>query len=488
MYQAAKTMKARFKLILGRRRNYPLNIELEVYKGTDCRVFISTGVTLESVKQWDASRQLIVRHDYAAPYNAMLKNMIQNIERAELEIENRGGIVTKDMIRRAASNTTSIDEINVVDKFNEYLATEKRRESTLTSYRSFINSLSRFAIYKKHSKSAVLYFSDINKTFAEEYHKFLLTILSPSTVPHVHRVVRFLIKKAVCDGYLKATPYEFFDIRSVSEEQRPSLTSEQLKVLESLTRDRFTELFGEGCNIDIYESAIDQFLFSCYTGLRISDNVSIKKGEIARDAKGLVLQKITKKTGTLVTLPLHILFDGKPQAIAEKYIGRRKNNDSLFLLTNEFSLRNYVMKIFKKIDFPSNISFHTARHTCASLLAEKVDNPFVIKDILGHGHIATSMTYIQKSHKAAEKKLKQINWSNDDSEQECNIMEMCDVMKSICSKKKLSAMQTMLIIGSLMECREKFELIKLWIESSRVKDMSLDVLNEKLQLLVESKN
>lgn len=28
-------MKAKYKLILGRRKNYPLNIELEVYKGAD---------------------------------------------------------------------------------------------------------------------------------------------------------------------------------------------------------------------------------------------------------------------------------------------------------------------------------------------------------------------------------------------------------------------------------------------------------------------
>ena len=108
-YQGAFTMKARFKLILGRRKNYPLNIELEVYKGIDCRVFISTGVTLDSAKQWDANRQLIVRHDYAVPYNAMLKNMIQNIERAELEVENRGGVVTKDIIRKASVNTTPVD-------------------------------------------------------------------------------------------------------------------------------------------------------------------------------------------------------------------------------------------------------------------------------------------------------------------------------------------------------------------------------------------
>ncbi|MCQ2200680.1 MAG: hypothetical protein MJZ27_01185 [Bacteroidales bacterium] len=44
-------MKAKYKLILGRRKQYPLNIELEVYKGVDCRVFVSTGISLDNENQ-----------------------------------------------------------------------------------------------------------------------------------------------------------------------------------------------------------------------------------------------------------------------------------------------------------------------------------------------------------------------------------------------------------------------------------------------------
>lgn len=59
-------MKAKYKLLLGRRKNYPLNIELEVYKGADCRVFISTGIVLDNERQWDESRQLILRNSDAS--------------------------------------------------------------------------------------------------------------------------------------------------------------------------------------------------------------------------------------------------------------------------------------------------------------------------------------------------------------------------------------------------------------------------------------
>lgn len=70
-------MKARYNLILGRRKQYPLTIELEVYKGAACRVYIPTGITLDNVRQWDATRQIVLRHSNAAAYNNYFKTMIQ---------------------------------------------------------------------------------------------------------------------------------------------------------------------------------------------------------------------------------------------------------------------------------------------------------------------------------------------------------------------------------------------------------------------------
>lgn len=127
-------MKARFNLILGRREQYPLAIELEVYKGVDCRVYISTGVTLDSEKQWDSTRQIILRHSNAAAYNDFLKTMIQNIERAELMAESKQIAFTKDAIRAAAKNMDLFDKINVFDKLSTYLSQETVRGDTLETY------------------------------------------------------------------------------------------------------------------------------------------------------------------------------------------------------------------------------------------------------------------------------------------------------------------------------------------------------------------
>lgn len=479
-------MKARFKLILGRRKNYPLNIELEVYKGIDCRVFISTGVTLDSVKQWDENRQLIVRHDYAAPYNAMLKNMIQNIERVELEIENRGGVVTKDMIRKASVNTASVDELNAIDKFAEYIEKLNVKDSTASAYRNYLLALRKYVDHIKGAKGAKLYFDEITLAFIRDFNKFMQPIWAVSTINATNIIVRSCIAKAVKEGYMKSSPYDYYPLPEPKLEQKPSMTREQLALLESITVDQLRSLASTERRLKMFESALDRFLFSCYTGLRVSDNIALLKSDISHDANGLVIQRTTIKTNELVTLPLHILFDGKPQAIALKYLNDGSDRETLFpkVWANHLRLRLY--KIFEMVGLPGYVTFHTSRHTCASMLAEKVDNPFVIKDLLGHCSINTSMKYISKSHQTAEKKLRHINWNTDGKEPERNIMEMCQTLKNVCVSLNLSTSHTMIVLGTLMRNRDKYDLIKLWIENTEVSAMPINELNDKLKSLIST--
>ena len=483
-YQDTFTMKARFKLILGRRKNYPLNIELEVYKGIDCRVFIPTGVMLDSAKQWDANHQLIVRHDYAAPYNAMLNNMIKNIERVELEVENRGGVVTKDIIRKASVNTTSVDEINAFDKFSEYISKGKLKDPTIVTYMNHLATLHRYVDLLKGTKASKLYFREITLAFISDFNKFMQLSLAASTIFGANITIRNCISTAVKDGYMKTSPYDYYPLTEPKQEQKPSLTKEQLTLLESITRDQLRDLASNENQLKKYECALDRFLFSCYTGLRISDNSSLLKSDVSHDTNGLVIQKIMQKTNEIVTLPLHILFDGKPQTIALKYLEDGSDRETLFPMVHVNNLRARLRKVFQLVGLPDSVTFHTARHTCASILAEKVDNPFVIKDVLGHCDINTSMRYISKSHKAAEKKLRHISWSADGSEPEHNIMEICQSLKDVCGSAGLSAAHTMVVLGALMKDMGKYDLIRVWLESREVASMTLRELNDKLQSLI----
>ena len=475
-------MKAKFKLILGRRKNYPLNIELEVYKGVDCRVFISTGVVLDSVSQWNAEKQIVVRNNNAHSYNHYLNNLKLKIERAELDAEERHIAFTKDSIRMAAKNGKVVEETLVLDKMREYLEAQPLlKPRTIERHVTDFNSLQRFVDFKKGQKKSPLYFNELNLEFIKEYDAFLHTTMSPSSIPDVHFIIRKYLALAMKDGFLKYNPYEDFEIPKNRPVKKPNLTEEDILALENIPVEKLKAL-GRG-----YDVLRDRFVFSCYTGLRISDSLALRKDDVVRSSQGLTVQMKTKKTGETVVLPLYLIFNGKPQKIAEEYLESGKETPLLF----PYMAYNHLIVKLKKVLALANLSqeftFHSARHTCATLLAEKVNDPFVVKDVLGHDSITTSMGYINNSHKTAEKKLAMVKWDDlNDCENGNRISNLLNATIAVCTDKKLSESQIHVVLGNLYESLDKHEMIKAWVENYATPQMSCTDIDTKIQSLVKS--
>ena len=470
-------MKAKYKLILGRRQNYPLSIELEVYKGTECRVFISTGIVLDNERQWDKDRQLILRNSNAAAYNHFLRSLILNIERAELDAEERNIAFTKDLIRMAAKNNTILEEINVLDKFREYLSEKKLwTAGTIHVEDTYFKKLQAFIDIYKGVQNAPLRFNELTLAFIEDFDKFLRKTLSLVTRVHTHFSIKKFIERAKKDGLVKYSPYEDFEIPRLDNKKKPSLTEEQVVELENIPDD---ELDSMGIQYGVVR---DRFLFSCYTGLRDSDSIALRKCDIVHDERGLTMQLTTIKTDQLVILPLYLLFDGKPERIAQKYLDINPSEELLFPYMGRTGREYKLKRLFKYVGIPESRSFHTARHTCATLLAEKVNDPFVIKDVLGHTAMKTSMVYISQSHKTAERKLATIKWdgqSNNDN----SITLMSNELRKLCEENGFTMNQTYIIIGNLVDNPDKFEMLKSWCGTFGAKECSAEQIDERLQTI-----
>lgn len=471
-------MKAKYKLLLGRRKNYPLNIELEVYKGADCRVFISTGITLDNEKQWDDARQLILRNSNAVAYNHYLRNLILNIERAELEAEKRQIAFTKDLIRLAAKNDTIFEEINVMNKLREYIYEKKTwREGTIRVENTYVRRLQSFVDTYKGTKGAKLYFNELTLSFVKDFDKCLCESLKDISRAHIHFSIKKLLYKAQKDGLIKYNPYEDFEIPRLDEnKKKPALTQEQVTALENIP-DKVLENMGIQ-----YDVLRDRVLFSCYTGLRISDSLALRKCDVTHDGHGLVIDFTAIKTGQRIALPLYLLFDGKPERLAQKYLEHNPVDDLLFPYMGR-SGRDYKLKrLFKLASIPETYTFHAARHTCASLLAEKVNDPFVIRDVLGHTAMKTSMKYITQSHKTAERKLATIKWDGQDNRDESITLRKNELSK-LCKEHGFSMNQTFVIIGNLMQNPDKFQMIKSWVDTFSALDCTEEAMDNKLQTL-----
>lgn len=138
----------------------------------------------------------------------------------------------------------------------------------------------------------------------------------------------------------------------------------------------------------------DAFLFSCYTGLRVKD---LNKADIKKVKDGWlkVVPEKTDKHGTVVELPLHKLFWGKPLAILENTGKIRASTD----------MRIGLRSICEKAGIDKDVTMHIARHTCAMNLLNLGADLETVQKILGHKNIQTTQVYARMLKEGLESRI-----------------------------------------------------------------------------------
>lgn len=128
------------------------------------------------------------------------------------------------------------------------------------------------------------------------------------------------------------------------------------------------------------------FLFSCFTGLRYSDMRKITWGDI-QDG---ILVLVQQKTSEPVRIPL--------SANALEFLPERtkdmKDRDSIVPLPlTTFHADQKVTKLSEMAGIKKHVTFHCARHTCATLMLSYGADLFTVSKILGHTDIKTTQIY-----------------------------------------------------------------------------------------------
>lgn len=76
-----------------------------------------------------------------------------------------------------------------------------------------------------------------------------------------------------------------------------------------------------------------------------------------------------------------------------EYFLFQSETDSVFDLPKESTIRKVLKKWVSDSGIDKHITFHCARHTCATLLLNSGVDIYTVKEILGHTDIGTSMQY-----------------------------------------------------------------------------------------------
>lgn len=159
------------------------------------------------------------------------------------------------------------------------------------------------------------------------------------------------------------------------------------------------------------------FLFSCYTGLRYSDVMNLKKENIIdtenvseskklTDKKKIVLEM--KKTKREVEIPL------RPEAfkiLVNFKIKNKKPKDLIFDRRENVSVNRDLKIIAKIAKIDKDLSFHTARHSFGSMLAKNGIQPFYIMKMMGHKDIRMTERYVNSDDEMLSNAMKIVKFN-----------------------------------------------------------------------------
>lgn len=390
--------KIRYRLVYNRKKqlNKQGTALVQVEASLNQRkVYFKTNVYLRP-EHWDKRTAQVCNHPQATELNAMLFEFIIHIQGIELGFWKRGIQPTLALLRDSVKKKTPTT-ITFPAFARSSIETSDKRPNTKENLLSTVNQLELFR--------PGVDFADLTYMFVKDFDSWLREQgKGINTVAKHLRQLRTLINEAISDGYMPVDAYPFRKFKIKQEKGRHEfLTPDELRKLENLE-----------VNDNKLRHVLDAFLFCCYTGLRFSDFCQLNTSNFAKINGKKWLHFKSIKTGIELRLPLHLLFDGKALAILDRYEVTEFSNLGSNAETNKALAVITGMARIKK-----HVTYHTARHTCATLLVHQGVPITTVQKLLGHTSVKTTEIYseilsntIVRDLKAVKRKRNVNNFQN----------------------------------------------------------------------------
>ena len=359
------------------------------------KVYFKTNIYLKP-EHWDKRTAQVCNHPQADDLNSMLFEFVLHLQGVELALWKRGVPATLSLLKDAMKKNRPVNVTFPVFA-KEYVQHSDRRESTKENLYTTITVLQEFR--------PGLDFKDITYSFLKDFEVYLREKGNGiNTVAKHLRQLRTLVNEAINQGYIHADAYPFRKFKIKQERGRHEfLTPDELKKLENLE-----------VNDRKLRHVLDAFLFCCYVGLRYSDFCQLTPANFIRVNGKKWLHFKSIKTGIELRLPLHLLFEGKALSILDRY-----NIAEFASLGSNSEVNKCLAQISEMARIKKHITYHTARHTCATLLIHQGVPITTVQKLLGHTSVKTTEIYseilsntIVKDLRAVKKKRIVNNFQN----------------------------------------------------------------------------
>lgn len=378
-------------------------IQIRAYQEGEYRLF-STGVYI-APHYWDnRNNRVKTKAPGALHLNRLIQDLLNDLQAFEhREVNRKGFCRLQELVEYARSEEPAQKEIETFSAFCwKELTRPTIKLNTVTGQKSSLKVL--------HGYRKVILFEDLTYRFINEYDRYLhRRYKNKNTMHKHHRVLKTYINLAIKFGYIPSgqNPYDRFTPQR-QEPKRVFLSLDELREIEALTFPRHKSHL---------EQIKDMFLMTCYTGLRVSDLISLAPVHIERGNNGLELHKRMEKTEKILRLPLRLLFkksgkvQSEPERIIQRNLARRKGKNEhypIFKVTEQYYNRE-LKTLASMAGINKRLTSHVGRRTFSTILSQKV-NPTTLKELLRHSDIKTTMLYVKLGGRDIDRDLINVNW------------------------------------------------------------------------------
>lgn len=346
---------------------------------------------------WDSRKQrLLGKSHIAVSLNQKLNECIALIHTRYRELCERGEVVSASLLRDAYQGQLQ-EEGFLLKNFEAYLEQIQSRigvDRALKTFklRSYQLSVLREYVQKRYKLKDIA-LSQLDKAFIEGF-EYYLTIdrgLKPSTIASTLSTLQSIVLQAVRRGYLDLNPFMGYSYDRPKGDPR-SITRAELQALIVL------EIAWEN-----YRIVRDLFVFSCFTGLAISDVRNLREEQIVTEEGQLWIKGRRQKTKT----PYRVQVLPPALTMIERYRGRRAG--FVFDVPSVDVVLNGMHYLRKQLQMDRPLTFHMARHTFASLITLSSGVPLeTVSQMLGHSDLRTTQIYAQVSSERIRQDMQRV--------------------------------------------------------------------------------
>ena len=212
--------------------------------------------------------------------------------------------------------------------------------------------------------------------------------ISAGTAHLKYSIFRSVLNEAVRKGYIEKNP-----TKSVPLVNRPKKPDTERNFLSA---DEVKLLISTPCHYRMLKQA---FLFSCFTGLRKSDVLGLTWKEILVDGDKWLIYKRIQKTQRWLSVPLS---EQARRWLPKRDLQTMSDERKVFSSMSNASLSDNLRKWVAQAGIKKHVSFHSARHTFATLELSLGADLYTVSKLLGHTNISTTQIYAKVIDKQKE--------------------------------------------------------------------------------------